>query len=180
MQSGEQDLVPSTVTRIENRRDTLGASAYPFDLDARGGVLTCNVAQGSLGHAAYILSLILSNLRSVSLVLSGSRLHPDEREVSRLREFFQYFATAAMASEIQGSAWSFGFPRPDGTGFFDKLTQIWQTLDDGLVADNAERRGDRTTIRLMSSQLVGRRIGYRDSHSQRRRWPPGPMLARNR
>ena len=133
MQSGEEDLVPSTVTRIENRRETLGSSAYPFDLDARGEILTCNIVGDSFGHAAYVLSLVLSNLRAVSPVLGDSRLHPHEQEVSQLREFFQYFATAALASEIQGSAWSFGFPRPDGTGFLAKLRQIWQTLGDGHV-----------------------------------------------
>ena len=70
----------------------------------------------------------------MSPVLGDSSLHPDEHEVRRLREFFQYFATAALASELHGSAWSFGFPRPDGTGFLDKLVQIWQTLGDGIVA----------------------------------------------
>ena len=134
LESGEEDLVTSTVARIEGRQETLGSCAYPFDLDARGETLTCNFTQGSFGHAAYILSLVLSNLRAVSPVLDGSGLHPDEREVGRLREFFQYFATAALASELHGSAWSFGFPRPDGTGFLDKLTQIWQTLGDGRVA----------------------------------------------
>ena len=160
MQSGEEDLVPSTVTRIESRRDTLSASAYPFDLDARGEVLTCNLAPDSLGHAAYILSLVLSNLRSVSPVLSDPGLHPDEREVVRLREFFQFFATAAMASEIQGSAWSFGFPRPDGTGFLDKLAQIWQTLGDGFVARQrgAPRRRNDDQVDVFAARLQPDRL----------------------
>ena len=133
MQSGEEDLVPSTIARIDSRQRTLRSSAYPFALDAGGDILTCNLIQGSLGHTAYILSLVLSNLRALSPILDGSGLHPDEAEVRRLREFFQYVATAALASEIGGSAWSFGFPRPDGTGFLEKLRQIWQTLGDGSV-----------------------------------------------
>lgn len=132
-ESGQDDLVTSTVDRIADRRETLGSPAYPFDLDAEGEVLECVLDRDSLGHSAYILSLVLSNLESVSPVLAASDLHPDEPEVRRLREFFQYFATAALASEIQGSAWSFGFPRPDGSGFLDKLTQIWETLGDGTV-----------------------------------------------
>lgn len=111
----------------------MGASAYPFYLDAHGDILTCELAQGSFGHTAYILSLVLSNLRALSPILDGSELHPEEPEVRRLREFFQYFATAALASEIGGSAWSFGFPRRDGLGFLDKLRQIWNVLGDGLV-----------------------------------------------
>ena len=131
--SGEEDLVTSTVARIEDRMDILGPCAYPFDFDARDDLLTCNFVQGSIGHSAYVLSLVLSNLRAVSPILGESRLHPNEQEVRRLREFFQYFATAALASELQGSAWSFGFPRPDGAGFLEKLRQIWETLRDGSV-----------------------------------------------
>ena len=131
--SGKDDLISSTVTRIEERMEILGPCAYPFDFDARDDLLTCKLVQDSIGHAAYVLSLVLSNLRAVSPVLGASRLHPDEQEVRRLREFFQYFATAALASELQGSAWSFGFPRTDGVGFLEKLGQIWETLGDGFV-----------------------------------------------
>jgi len=133
MHHGEEEIVSSTANRIDNRRRVLGSSAYPFDLDARGDILTCELAQGSFGHTAYILSLVLSNLRALSPILEGSELHPEEPEVRKLREFFQYFATAALASEIGGSAWSFGFPRQDGSGFLDKLRQIWSVLGDGLV-----------------------------------------------
>ena len=133
MQNGEEEVVSSTVNRIDNRRRALGSSAYPFDLDARGDILTCRLTQDSFGHTAYILSLVLSNLRALSPILDGSGLHPDEPEVRRLREFFQYFATAALASEIGGSAWSFGSPRRDGSGFLEKLGEIWQVLGDGLV-----------------------------------------------
>ena len=140
MQSGdgEEDLISRTVTHIENRCEMLSASAYPFSLDERGEILTCNFVRDSFGHAAYILSLVLSNLKAISPILSRSPLHPDEQEVKQLREFFQYFATAALAAEIHGRAWSFGFPRLDGTGFIEKLRQIWQILRDGSVQ---EQRG---------------------------------------
>ena len=32
-----------------------------------------------------------------------------------------------------GPAWSFGFPRPDRTGFLPKLSEIWALLGDGKV-----------------------------------------------
>lgn len=134
MQSSEEDLVPSTVRCIENRCKVLSASAYPFSLDERDEILTCNLDRDSLGHAAYILSLVLSNLRAVSPILDGSRLHPNPQEVDQLRKFFQYFATAALAAEIHGCAWSFGFPRPDRSGFIKKLTEIWERLEDGWVS----------------------------------------------
>ena len=131
---GEEDLVSRTVTRIENRCEMLGASAYPFSLDERGEILTCEFDRDSFGHAAYILSLVLSNLKAVSPILNESCLHPSDQEVRQLREFFQYFATAALAAEIHGRAWSFGFPRLDGTEFIEKLTQIWERLGDGRVS----------------------------------------------
>ena len=86
-----------------------------------------------IGQAAYVASLVLSNLRPVSPILGSSDLHPVEDEVRELRGYFQYFATAALAAEIQGDAWSFGFPRPDGSPFLGKLKQIWRELGDGRV-----------------------------------------------
>ena len=135
MQSGdgEEDLVLRTVTHIKNRCEVLGASAYPFSLDEQDEILTCNFSRDSFGHAAYVLSLVLSNLTAVSPVFSESCLHPSDQEVKQLRKFFQYFATAALAAEIHGCAWSFGSPRLDGTGFLEKLEEIWERLRDGRV-----------------------------------------------
>ena len=84
-----------------------------------------------------MLSLVLSNLRPVTPVLEGSDLHPGDAEVPRLREYFQFFATAALAAEVQGHAWSFGFPRLDGSPFLHKLEQIWLKLGDGRVEAQA-------------------------------------------
>lgn len=73
-------------------------------------------------------------MKSVSPVLDGSPLYPDDSEVNGLRNYFQYFATAALAAEIQGQAWSFGHPRPDHSGFLEKLKCIWALLKDGRVS----------------------------------------------
>ena len=132
MSSGEEELVSGSVVRITDRQQALGC-AYPFRIDAGGNVLTCTLVNDSVEHAAYISSLVLSNLRSITPVLDNSGLHPDDEDVLKLRRFFQYFATAALAAEIHGDAWSFGFPRPDRTPFLQKLEQIWQHLGDGTV-----------------------------------------------
>ena len=132
MFDGEEEIVSSAAYRIQTRQNVLG-TAYPFEIDRRGEVLTCGLNEESFAQAAYVLSLVLSNLRAVTPVLEGSDLHPDDVEVRRLREYFQYFATAALAAEVQGIAWSFGSPRPDRLGFFTKLEQIWEQLGDGLV-----------------------------------------------
>ena len=136
MREGEEEIVTSTVNRLETRRDALD-TAYPFELDRRGEVLSYELHPRSFGQAAYVLSLVLSNLRAVSPVLGGSDLHPDDNEVPRLREYFQYFATAALAAEVQGHAWSFGFPRPDRSPFLHKLERIWLQLGDGRVEAQA-------------------------------------------
>ena len=132
MREGEEEIVSGAVNRMDSRLRVLG-SVYPFALDAGGDVLTFELDEQSFGQAAYILSLVLSNLRSVSPLLDSSGHHPDEDEVRRLRTHFQFCATAALAAEAQGDAWSFGFPRPDGSPFLGKLEQIWQELGDGRV-----------------------------------------------
>ena len=131
--NGEEELVSGTVSRLELRARVVGRS-YPFLLDDSGDILTCTLNHESLGQAAYALSLVLSNLESLSPILSGSPLHPADDEVRRLREYFQYFATAALAAEVSGDAWSFGFPRPDHSPFIEKLKQVWSVLFDGRVA----------------------------------------------
>lgn len=132
MRRGVEEIVSGAILRIEERRIALD-TAYPFELDNDGNSLTYIPAQPSIGQAAYILSLVLSNLRALSPILDGSDVHPDDGEVRTLRKYFQYFATAALAAEIRGHAWSFGFPRPDSSGFISKLSEIWQYLGDGRV-----------------------------------------------
>ena len=127
-----EDVAAGAVTRMASRKRAL-ATAYPFELDQRGSMILFTATEPDLGQAAYLVSLLLSNLRAVTPLLDGSQVHPSEAEVRLLRNYFQYFATAAIAAEIGGSAWSFGFPRPDSTGFATKLSEIWAVLRDGTV-----------------------------------------------
>ena len=127
-----EDIAAGAVTRMTLRKRAL-AAAYPFDLDDRGAAIFFTAEQPDLGQTAYLVSLLLSNLRALSPLLDVSGLHPSDQEVRELRKHFQYFATAAIAGEIGGQAWSFGFPRPDGTGFIEKLSEIWTVLKDGIV-----------------------------------------------
>lgn len=126
------EAASSAIARIARRRRVLGA-AYPFDIDDAGDVVTFESGDVSFGQAAYLISLVLSHLKSVSEVLSGTPVYPAPDEISDLRNYFQYLSTAGLAAEIGGPAWSFGHPRPDGTGFIRKLTEIWAILRDGRV-----------------------------------------------
>ena len=127
-----EEIVSGTVRNIEYRKKSLN-DAYPFELDETGDTLYFLGDDFSFGRSAYLLSLVLSHLKSVSPILNGSRRYPSDVEIRELRQYFQYFATAALAAEIGGQAWSFGHPRPDGTGFLTKLREIWLTLKDGTV-----------------------------------------------
>ena len=127
-----EEVAAGAVARMSSRKRVLSA-AYPFDLDDRGDVVFFTAERPDPGQAAYLVSLLLSNLRTLSPLLDGSTMHPSEPEVRELRRHFQYFATAAIAAEIGGPAWSFGHPRPDGAGFIEKLSEIWTVLKDGSV-----------------------------------------------
>ena len=127
-----EEVAAGAVARMSSRKRIL-ATSYPFNIDDDGDVIFFTGEQTDLGHTTYLVSLILSNLKSVSPLLVGSDAHPTEKEVRRLRQYFQYLATAAIAAEVGGPAWSFGFPRPDGTGFLTRLTEIWAFLRDGKV-----------------------------------------------
>ena len=128
-----EEIAAGAVARMSSRKRALAAS-YPFDIDDDGEVIFFTGEQSDLGHTAYLVSLILSNLRYVSPLLEGSGVHPTKEEVRDLRQYFQYLATAAIAAEVGGPAWSFGFPRPDRTGFITKLSEIWESLRDGSVS----------------------------------------------
>ena len=128
-----EEVATAAVARMASRKRVL-ATSYPFDIDDAGDVIFFAGKRSNLGQTAYLVSLILSNLKSVSPLMGDSEVHPTEEEVRLLRQYFQYAATAALAAEVGGPAWSFGFPRPDGTGFLSKLTDIWASLRDGQVS----------------------------------------------
>jgi hypothetical protein len=127
-----EEIVSGAVRRIDGRSLALG-KAYPFTLDENGDVLTYVGQEPSYGQAAYILSLVLSHLKAVSPILDGSTVYPTEAEIVELRKYFQYFATAALAAEVNGRAWSFGHPRPDKSNFHTKLAEIWSVFRDGVI-----------------------------------------------
>lgn len=137
--SSRGEIVSATRWVIRERASLLG-DVYPFELHSDddgisyiGDTSPSSSASSTLGQTAYMISLVLSNLPPVSQVLDGSEASLDDKEVRKLRKFFQYFATSAMAGEVNGSAWSFDSPRPDGSGFMKKLKEIWIELGDGVV-----------------------------------------------
>ena len=129
---GREEVAAGAVARLGLRCSIVDRD-YPFEIDPGGGVITFTGEFPTLGQTAYLVSLLLSNLRTLSPLLNDPGLHPSEAEVRDLRQYFQYFACAAIAGEIGGSAWSFGHPRPDHVGFLRKLGEIWAVLKDGTI-----------------------------------------------
>ncbi len=125
-------VADETIGRIQLRKNIL-QEAYPIGLDESGETLSFAPEQPNLAHIAYLTSLLLSNLRPVSQVLNDFEPYPTKDDILSLRQYFQYIATTAIAAEIGGRAWSFGFPRPDNSGFIEKLTEIWDVIKDGEV-----------------------------------------------
>ena len=88
LSNSEDNLVASTVERIRERHKVLNegqVATYPFELDTGGDTLTCRLDPESLGHAAYMLSLILSNLRALSPILKDFCPYPSREEIDQLR-----------------------------------------------------------------------------------------------
>ena len=125
-------IATDAVNRIYERKTVLKLE-YPFDIDNGGDTIRFAMDEENLGHTTYLLSLILSNLPTVTPILSEPIVCPSEIEISRFRKDFQYLATAALAAEVRGPAWSFGFPRFDRSGFQSKLREVWSEVRDGTV-----------------------------------------------
>ena len=128
-----RETVSSDAINRVSLRQRILKDSYPFGTDESGHVVTFVGTELSYGQTAYLLSLLLSNLPSVTDLLHNSPGCPNNEQIVKMRLYFQYFATAAMAAEIVGPAWSFGYPRPDRSGFFEKLKSIWGEINDGTI-----------------------------------------------
>jgi hypothetical protein len=107
---------------IERRARILG-NAYPFLLDDEGDRLTYVgvLDQTHVGHTVYLLCLILSSVPESEIL---ERTH--EKIPHATRDRFQACAAWAAAAVIGGSAYVFGWPRPDGSDFLTALSNVYQ------------------------------------------------------
>jgi hypothetical protein len=129
-QTRHRDLVVDSAERALTNRAKLLDDAYPFELDETGNQLSF-IDADNWGKKAYLLSLVLSNLGSITDVLKEAELAPDAASIIHLRNWFQQMSAAALAAEVRGRAWAFGWPRPDHTNFDTKLKEIWREIGDG-------------------------------------------------
>ena len=126
----EDDLrearVQATVSSIEERRRVMEGS-YPFRLSDDGRLLSLNPEWTNAGRSAYLLCLLLSHSSGEGFLSESPlpRLEP-------ARDLFQACATLCAAGFCGGPAFSFGWPRPDKTGFHQKLLEVFRHFGDGV------------------------------------------------
>lgn len=125
--SQEEAFIELVKSEILARQELLG-NVYPFALSATGESLD-HVPDITFGNASYLICLLLSHPKA-GAVFNGKYLPPIDNKV---RDYFQAIATLAAADEVKGHSYSFGFPRPDHTGFLKKLTDIYALFGEGTV-----------------------------------------------
>lgn len=125
----DDDVFLDSITgELEDRAYALGES-YPFEMDSDGRKLSLK-AEMSEGAYIYLFCLILSNSKQGE-ILDGSWL-PDITH--KTRDLFQACATLAAAGEVNGSAISFGWPRPDNNPpFLIRLRDVYRLFGEGHV-----------------------------------------------
>lgn len=129
--SQEEAFIELVKSEILARKELLG-DVYPFTLSATGESLD-QVPEVTFGNAFYLICLLLSHPKA-GAVFNGKYLPPIDNKV---RDYFQAIATLAAADEVKGHSYSFGFPRPDHTGFLEKLTEIYTSFGEGTIVATA-------------------------------------------
>lgn len=115
---------------IRERMESLG-DCYPFKFSTNEEELIYDEDSLNDGSIIYLFCLFLSNKNNTDIFDDDSFFEID----NKIRDLFQACATWAAAGEVEGHAYSFGFPRPDHSGFLVKLTAIYQHFSDGRVRD---------------------------------------------
>jgi hypothetical protein len=115
---------------LQTRLDRVGEENYPFNFSNNGSRFFFNSETSNSGYI-YLFCLLLSHPVDDDVLTGIYRPKIRDRE----RKLFQACSTVAAAGLIAGNAVSFGFPRPDGSGFYSKLKQVYSLLADGKIRD---------------------------------------------
>ncbi|WP_434107945.1 hypothetical protein [Paraburkholderia caffeinilytica] len=125
---GDEQFLETILQEIRNRIEYLG-EAYPFEFNAsEEGLLVKEELK--VGHTVYLFCLLLSNVNNAAIF----ELDQFSYELDNfVRDLFQACSTWAAAAVLSGSACSFGFPRPDGSNFLNKLREVYALFGEGEV-----------------------------------------------
>jgi hypothetical protein len=126
--STEDEFLEAIFQTVRERSEYLG-DCYPFSFSDNGEELIFNESALNEGSIIYIFCLFIANTNNAIIFDDDSFFTVN----NKVRDLFQACATWAAAGEVQGHSYSFGFPRPDHSGFLPKLTEIYQQFSDGRV-----------------------------------------------
>ncbi len=129
--STEDAFIENVKSEILERHKLLDIS-YPFELNESGESLKRSDAV-TFGGYAYLLCLFLSH-PTAGIIFSGKKIPEIDNTV---RNYFQAISTIASSAEVIGNAYSFGFPRPDKSGFLTKLSQIYEHFGENTAVVTA-------------------------------------------
>jgi hypothetical protein len=114
---------------IQRRVERVGEENYPFSLTDDGSNFFLKPEITSSGYI-YLFCLLLSHPKEDDVLTGIYMPNIGDNE----RRLFQSCSTVAAAGFVIGNAVSFGFPRPDKSGFYNKLTEIYTSLiEDGQL-----------------------------------------------
>ena len=98
---------------------------YPFEINDNGTRLSRRSDDESKeGRTTYLYGLFASEYRRKLMI--GTTAFPAEAD--KVDELLQICGTIAAAGLVAGPSFSFGFPRPDHTGFLVALKRVYEDL----------------------------------------------------
>jgi len=125
-------LFQSVLDEFEYRERILGR-AYPFQIDWKKTALSVDIgaAVDDVGQLVYLCCLLGSCLRRHRFEASSSVTAAKQQ----LPKVFQLCACLAAGGFTLGEVVSFGFPRPDSSGFLQALRIAYQRFKAGSIVD---------------------------------------------
>jgi len=128
----QEEFFLEEVNQIIRERITFLGDCYPFKFSENDEELIYDKDNLNAGSIIYLFCLFLSNKNKADIFDDDSFFEID----NKIRDLFQACATWAAAGEVDGHAYSFGFPRTDHSGFLVKLRAIYQHFSDGKVRNS--------------------------------------------
>lgn len=114
-------LLDDVFDELERRMSAAGPS-YPFAVSARGTALEATGGAHTDSQCVYLFCLLVSEYRRQQLLPKAVFAS----HAAEVEDLFQVCSTVAAAGLVDGTAVSFGFPRPDGSGFLAALKRTYE------------------------------------------------------
>jgi hypothetical protein len=125
-QDAEEDgLVESVQEEIKRRHGSVG-DGYPFRIDGKGQSLNFLTPLTETG-VIYLFCLYLTHFADHTIIKKADA----PRVTNKTRDLFQACSTVAAGGYVRGPAISFGWPRPDASGFLAALKAVYKEFGEG-------------------------------------------------